>query len=179
MNIELVWDKSDCTLTLGDLTIVAAPRDHPPFTCQAMVQEQDTLLILGEQSEITDPGKPAWYLANFLERSPAHVPGSVVVRGQAPVQLLAIVHDVDQEPTCTAATVQQAIHALFQVVQDKNISSLALPLLGTVHGRLTVQESLQLLHVALLANQPPCLRQLWLMLPSDSDCSCLAILAAQ
>jgi hypothetical protein len=179
MNIGLIWDNSDCTLTLNGLTIVAVPRDYPPFTCQAVVQEQDTLLILGEQTEIADPGKPAWYLANTLERSPIHDRGSVVVQGLAPLRLMAVVHDVEREPSCDTGTVQQAYHAVLKVVDDKNITSLALPLLGTVHGKLTVQESMQLLRDALQANQPVCLQQLWLIPPDGGNCNCLAMLSSQ
>jgi len=98
MTIELVWDKSDCSLDIGALRIQAAPKAHPPFSCQAIVEEQDTYLILSEQTELKDPGKPVWYLASMIENAETYPLGSVIIKGKSPLRLCAVVHDIEQEP---------------------------------------------------------------------------------
>ena len=70
-------------MELNGVAIVAAPRNHPPFKFQAIVQEQDTHQLLGEQTTLTDPGKPAWYLANTLEIEQTPALGSVIIRAAA------------------------------------------------------------------------------------------------
>jgi hypothetical protein len=173
MTIELVWDKSDCSLDIGNLRIQAAPKNYPPFSCQAIVEEQDTYLILGEQTELKDPGKPAWYLANTMENTETYSLGSVVIKGKSPLRLCAVVHDIEQEPTYTHACVGKAYQAVMQTVQKRNITSLALPLLGSIHGKLSVTESVQLLDASVIHGYPENLEKLWLILPSGSNCDCL------
>ena len=178
MMLEIVWDKADCTLTLGDINIVAAPRSNPPFRYQAIVEEQDTHLILGEQHRLTDPGKPAWYLANTLEAVRPYDLGTVVVKGHSPHRLLAVVHDVEQTPTLSPDSVTQAYLTVLQIGQSMLLTSLAMPLLGTVHGHLSEHESLQRLRDCLLQGPIAGLQRLWLILPTDSDCHCLSYLSS-
>ena len=171
--MKLVWDQSDCTLELGDLTIQAAPRDYPPFHYQAIVQEQDTNLLLSEQTTLREPGKPAWYLANTLERTESYSLGTIILKGHDPKRLLAIVHDIEQTPTCSPEVIKLAYNNLFKIIETKHISSLAIPLLGTVYGKLRVNESIDLLRESLQQDLPACLNKVWLILPEDYDCSCL------
>ena len=178
MMLEIVWDKADCTLTLGDISIVAAPRSNPPFSYQAIVEEQDTHLILGEQQGLTDPGKPAWYLANTLDMVKPYELGTVVVKGHSPHHLLAVVHDVEQTPTLSPESVTQAYQTVLQIRQSMQLTSLAMPLLGTVHGHLSEHESLQRLRECLLQGPTAGLQRLWLILPTDSDCHCLGDLSS-
>lgn len=177
--MELVWDKADCILALDGLLVVAAPLTCPPFDYQAIVEEQDTHLLLGRQTILDDQGKPAWYLANTLETSIPYSLGSVICKGHAPQRLLAVVHDIEQEPTCRTKTVKLAYKAVMQTVKERRLESLALPLLGTVHGKLSIRDSIQLLHNIMRHGSPVSLRRLWLILPMGSDCRCLAQLSAR
>ena len=171
--MELVWDKTHCIQQLGNITIYAAPKEHPPFSYKAIVEEQDTHLLLQQQTLLRDPGKPAWYLANKLDTDENYRLGDVVIRGQAPKRLLAIVHDVEQTPTCTIESVELAYQHLMICVKQQGFSSLALPLLGTVHGKIPIEESINLLSHATQQNPPACLLKIWLILPDHQDCSCL------
>ena len=173
--MELVWKEADCTIELNGTTLCAAPKDHAPFSFQAIVEEQDTQLLLSEQTILTDPGKPAWYLANTLEQQATHSLGEVLIRGQTPKRLLAIIHDIEQSPTSTPDTVKRAYENILTIIVENNIASLALPLLGTVHGKLTLAESLRLLGSALELNPPSCLQRIWLILPKETNCTCLSL----
>lgn len=173
--LKIVWKKSDCCLEYGDISIVAAPRSSPPFPCQAMVEEQDTHLILGEQTLLRDPGKPAWYLANTLDTVKPHALGEVVVK--RPQRLLAVVHDIEQSPTLSPNSVSRAYQNLLQLQQTLQLNSLAMPLLGTVHGQMSAQDSLLRLRPCLEQGPNSGLQRLWLILPPGSDCACLSLLS--
>ncbi len=170
MKPELIWNRADCTVRLGDLAVVAAPRHHPPFSCQAFVHEQDTNLLLGEQTTLRDPGKPAWYLANILEEAPTSALGSVIIRGQAPVHLLAIIHDIEKNPTCQQAHITTAYQNIWHIAQQTGLSTIGMPLLGTVHGKLPVDVALSLFRSSLESHQHDKLQHIWLIWPASQDC---------
>lgn len=172
--MQLVWNKADCIVELESATLYAAPKDYPPFSCQAIVEEQDTHLLLREQTTLTDPGKPAWYLANTLESEVNHSLGEVIIRGQSPKRLLAIVHDIEQSPTCTSETVKLAYQNILTTVKGNYITSFALPLLGTAHGKLTATDSINLFGSVFLHNSSTCFQRIWLILPEGTNCSCLS-----
>ena len=123
---------------------------------------------------LKDPGKPTWYLANTLEREETCKLGSVIVKGNAPIRLLAIVHDIDQEPTCRPESINKAYETLLQTILEKGIISVGLPLLGTVHGKLSIAEAIVLLNECLQEQLPDSLQRIWLVLPSGTGCECLA-----
>jgi hypothetical protein len=178
MMLKKVWENSDCYRDFADIRIVAAPRAAPPFHCEAIVEEQDTHLILGEQNLLRDPGKPAWYLANTLDTIKPYSLGDVVVKGHSPHRLLAVVHDVEQTPTLSPDSVSLAYQTLLQLRHTLRLSSLAMPLLGTVHGKMSEQDSLLRLREHLEYGPIAGLQRLWLILPSGSDCSCLEVLSS-
>ena len=174
MSIKLIWDKSECTLELGHVTIQAAPQDYPPFPVQAMVEEQDTHLLMSEQTTLSDPGKPAWYLANTLERDEtSFLLGTVLLNRQQPGRLLAIVHDIELDPPCKPEYIEQAWKNIFLIIQSQKFTSIAIPLLGTVHGKLKTNDAIKLLRAALQQNLPNCLERIWLILPEGTTCACL------
>jgi len=177
--MELIWNNTDCTTCILGIHITAAPGDAPPFVCQAMVVEQDTHLLLGAQTVLPDPGKPAWYLANTLEREPVHALGAVVTTGHKPLRLLAIVHDIEHSPTCLPEHIRQAWRHILQITAHKQIDTLAAPLLGTVHGHLSPSQSIGLFREALVEDPPIHLSRIWLILPPETGCECLQQLVIQ
>lgn len=177
--MELIWNKADCFVKFEDVVIYAAPKGHASFSYQAIVEEQDTHLLLQQQDFLSDPGKPAWYLANILEGEKSQFLGEVLVRGKMPSRLLAIIHDIEQSPTYNLNSIILAYRNILILVAEKGISSLALPLLGTVHGKLAITDSIKLLRNALQKNLPACLQRIWLILPEGIDCRCLNLLSKE
>lgn len=138
---------------------IAAPQD-----VDARVYEQDTELILRQDLEIEDPGKSAAALVKEAIVARGYKLGSVVVREAEPLQLFAIVHDLDKEPSWQESWIRAALAAVMHVVAERRLASLALPLLGTVHGRLGVGRAAELL-AERLAEPPPSLERLLLVVP--------------
>ena len=166
MSIRLIWDKSTCATRIGKIAVYSAPPEHPPFRCEAVVVEQDTNLILGEQTTLVEPDKPAWYLANTLERDqPVYKLGDVIIKRGLPMQLMAIVHDIEQQPTCDSGILKLAWQNLMAISAQNNVKTLATPALGSVHGKIVLEDALQLFGQAIHDHAPPCLEKIWLVLP--------------
>ena len=108
--LRLVWDINLSHVRINDIDIVVAPKAVAPFDIDAVVEEQDTALILSESGNITtSDNKPAWFLANKLESQSLLKSGSVIKRDGETLRLLAIVHDLDVEPSWSSEWIEQAL----------------------------------------------------------------------
>ena len=168
--LRLVFDINLSSVRINDIDIVVAPQAIQPFDIDAVVEEQDTALILSEPESITEPeNKPAWFLANKLESQTLLKPGSVIKRDGKTIRLLAIVHDLDMEPSWSSEWIKHALDNIIKVCQEQGISSIQLPVLGAQHGRFNIEEFLQLLVMAINKAQGK-LKKIWLVVPQQ-DCS--------
>ena len=168
--LRLVWDINLSSVRINDIDIVVAPKAVPPFDIDAVVEEQDTALILSESGNIAEPdNKPAWFLANKLESQALLKPGSVIKRDGKTIRLLAIVHDLDMEPSWSSEWVAQALDNIIKLSHTQGISSIQLPVLGAQHGRFHIQDFLQLLVITIKKSHGK-LKKIWLVVPRQ-DCS--------
>jgi hypothetical protein len=109
---------------------------------------------------LTAPVAPRMPCAGLDELAAAAVsergraPGSVVVRPGRPLQLLAVVHDLDRDPAWSEDWIEQAWRGVFLEAGTRGLTTLAVPLLGTVHGRLPRERALQLLAAAAAGARP-------------------------
>ncbi|EDN72294.1 conserved hypothetical protein [Beggiatoa sp. SS] len=102
------------------IQIITSPQSRPPFQVDAWVYEQDTALLLCAADEIKYPSESAEQLIEqAVEMSPL-IPGSVLVRGYCPLELLAIVHDLDQEPSWREEWILKALHGIMQASANLN-----------------------------------------------------------
>ncbi len=136
----------------------------PPFAVEAFVVEQDRDLLLEWQSEIAPVTASVTELVGEMREARPPPVGSVRVRGGArPLTLLAIVHDFSAEPSCRVAWVEAALAALLDAVTARGLTTLALPLLGTVHGRLDRVQVAALIGAALARGPATALERVWLL----------------
>jgi hypothetical protein len=155
-------------ITVGSVRIVPAPPDQPPFPVEAVVFEEDTYLVLSADSDrIEMDDHPVVILTEALEAEPER-PGSVVVREDAPLRFLAVIHDLDQDPSWREEWIRKALEGIFQEGERRNLHSIELPFLGTKYGSLPKACFLRLLREFL--EQSPFLPSLrvWLVLPGDT-----------
>ncbi len=146
------------------IQIITSPQSRPPFQVDAWVYEQDTALVLGTADEIKYPSESAEQLIEqAVEMSPL-IPGSVLVRGYCPLELLAIVHDLDQEPSWREEWIVKALHGIMQASEQHHCEAIAMPLLGTLHGALKIPRFFELLFS--VREQMSCvhLKRLWLVI---------------
>jgi len=162
--------------TVGRVRVVAATEHAPPFPVDAVACEEDTDLVLSAPPALRDPGEHPGRLVLRALNTPAAEPGSVLVRGRHPARLLAVVHDLNHEPTWRAAWVARALEGVLDAARSLEARALALPLLGTRHGRLAPRVFLGLLGDVLPARRPGCLQRIWLMWPAGLDTAILSSL---
>lgn len=143
--------------------LVFAPREGiPPLDPDAMVFEMDVDLILRVDREPRPVRETTAQLIEAMQEPARHRPGTVLHEGEDPLVLLALVHDLDAQPSCREAWVRDAYDRVLKVCGAREIQRLALPLLGTVHGRLDAERSQALLETALAdAPRPPA--AVWIM----------------
>jgi hypothetical protein len=167
-NFELIQGGLYRETSFGPVRIVAAPESQPPFKVKAMVFEEDTWLVMSAAPTICEPEvHPLRMMTDAMNAEPEPV-GSVLVKKGDPLRLLAIVHDVNQEPTWNETWITRALGGVFRAAELNKIPSMGLPLLGTKHGRLEKDRCVVLLARALKQTDTHHLRQIWLIVPPES-----------
>ena len=152
-------------MACGSLRIVAAPQDSPPFDVEAITFEEDTWLIMSADPEFCEIEKnPIRLMTELIEARPEPV-GSVKTVDGKPIRFLAIVHDVDQDPTWREEWVESALKEVFSIAEEKKLHSIRLPLIGTLYGRLDPDRFVILLDRALKQTAFNHLKRLWLVAP--------------
>jgi hypothetical protein len=106
-------------------------------------------------------------------------PGSVLVKATSPLQLLAVVHDLNQEPSWKEKWIAKALKGIFRETEQRKLHSLALPFLGTRHGSLGKERFLALLRSVLEGIDTHSLKRIWLILPPGINPEILKVLKPQ
>jgi len=129
----------------------------------ARAYEEDTFLVLSAPTELRSPTEHPVRLFTALWELEPLAPGSVVVGAGRPLRLLAVVHDLGAEPTWREEWVAAAFANLLAEAHRRHLPSLALPQLGTRHGRQPRERCLDLLRRALEEGPREHLRRLWIV----------------
>ncbi len=167
-SLRLIQGGIHQSMSFGPVRIVSAPENAPPFRVQALVFEEDTWLIMSANPESYEPEEhPIRMMTQMIEARPEQV-GTVLVRGNNPMRFLAIVHDVDQEPTWRESWVESALLKIFLNAEQRGIQSIGLPLIGTLHGKLGKQRFVELLYKVLVQMTFNHLKRLWLITPAEN-----------
>ena len=106
-------------------------------------------------------------MTKVIETRP-QTPGSVLIKGKGPLRLLAIVHDLNQEPSWREEWIASALDIILAEAETRRLRSIALPFLGTLHGSLEKQRFVFLLRDALERNPAIHLKRLWLVVPEGT-----------
>ena len=152
----------------GPYRVVAAPKDRPPFAVGAVVAEEDTYLVLSAEPVVKEPHDSWDKVIKQVHELQPEAPGSVLIREKHPLEILAVVHDLDREPTWKEEWIATALDGVFQGVAARKVRAVAIPLLGTTHGSLALERAAGLLREALKHGAPKTLERIWLVAPAGS-----------
>ena len=167
--LRLIKGNIHCEIFLGSVLIVAAPEDSRPFPVDAVAYEEDTFLVLSTDTRVRESEEHIVRLmTRVIEARPAEL-GKVLVKGKRPFKLLAIVHDLDQNPTWKEEWIESALEGIFREAESRELRSVALPLIGTLHGSLKKRRFIELLKMVLVRLKPCYLERLWLIAPVESN----------
>lgn len=147
--------------------VPAPPGATLVFLVDAQVVEDDRHLVLGADPVPRETYVDPESLLKDARSNIQPVPGTVIARGHQPVRLHAIVHDLDEEPSWREGWVVGALREVFEEVAKRGLHSLALPLLGCVHGSLEPGRFAELFGETLEAAGPENLKEVWLTVPPD------------
>ena len=130
--MKLVWDSNQWVVTVNQIKIHIVPEQYSSSDVTARIEEQDTSLILEPSDTINEynDDKPVWYLSNTQALQETHQTGSVIIKPGKPIRLLAVVHDLDCSPSWHEEWVFQALEKSFSILDDKKITSVAVPCFG-------------------------------------------------
>ena len=100
--------------------MVAAPKDNPPFRVDALVAEEDTFLVLSADPVVKEPRESLEVMIGKISEIRPEVPGSVLVRRRrnSPFEFLAIIHDLDLEPSWKEEWISSTIDGIFREAEE-------------------------------------------------------------
>lgn len=125
--------------------MIIEPFDETACDPHAVVREEDVQLILTAAASPSPPTQSLAALERAALNAPCRSPGSVVVRAGRPMMLLALIHDLDREPSWREEWIVSATVAALRAARWRGLLHLSMPLLGTVHGRLDPWRAAELL----------------------------------
>jgi hypothetical protein len=175
-DLKLIRGSFPYEITVGSVDVVAAPDGRPPFKVDAVAVEEDTFLVMSADRKVPDPNEPLIKIMTRVIETQPKAPGSLLVKGGSPLRFLAVVHDLNEEPTWRAEWIERALGAIFREAERRKLRSIALPFLGTVHGSLEKERFLLLLRSALEKIPVNHLKRLWLVVPDKTSSKILEIL---
>ncbi len=163
-------------ISVGSVNIAAAPDNRPPFEVDAVAVEEDTFLVMSADRRVHDPKEPLIKIMTRVIETQPKAPGSVLVKGKSPLRFLAVVHDLNVEPTWREEWIVSALEAVFREAERRKLRSIALPFLGTLHGSLEKERFLVLLRSLLEKIPLNHLKRLWLVIPPKTSSKILETL---
>lgn len=168
--LSLISDEFGRAGRLGPVHVVVAPEHAPPFPIDAIAVEEDTHLLLSPgDGVVTEPGEAFETLVEAANRKSANTPGSVLVRKTEPLQFLAIVHDIDCEPTWREEWIASAINGAVEEAEWRRLASLGIPLIGTRHGNVETRRVALWLGRCLSRTSFRYLKRVWVIAPEGSE----------
>lgn len=163
--LRLIRGDLDRVVKIGNTRIQVSPQERPPFAVNAVTVEQDTALLLDEEPLLYAPSQSINEINTELEHFSEPLPGSVLVKQGSPKRLLAIIHDLEQDPTLRQEWVIKALHNLLRLAERQPLHAIALPLLGTRYGQLEQHRFVEMLCLTLKQSPSALPLRLWLVAP--------------
>jgi len=165
-----------CKMAFNGLQIISAPMEAPPVKIDALAVEEDTYLIMSaEPTHIPPAEHPLRFLAELASLEPEK-PGSIVVRGYNPIRMMAVVHDVNEDPTWREKWIESALCEIFIEIDIRKLSTLGLPLIGTKHGKLKNHRFAELLAKAIKKSAINHLKRLRIIAPVPENVKLIQLL---
>ncbi len=153
-----------------------SPEKDPPFKVDAVAAEEDTFLVMSADRAVHTPKEPLVKVMTRVINTRPKTPGSVLVQSTTPLRLLAVVHDLNEDPSWKEAWITHALDGIFHEAEIRKLGSIAVPFLGTQHGSLDKERFLVLLRSTIERVSLHYLKRLWLVIPDGTPSKILEIL---
>jgi hypothetical protein len=167
--LSLISDEYGRGGRLGPVHVVVAPEHAPPFPIDASAVEEDTHLLLSSDGIVEEPDETFEDIVTAASDHPGYTPGSVLVRKAEPLQFLTIVHDIDCQPTWREEWIASAINGAIEEAEWRRLESIAMPLIGTRHGKVEMRRVALWLGRCLSRTAFRHLKRVWVIAPEGSE----------
>jgi hypothetical protein len=144
----------------GNTIIQFTDIDPALLKVDAIVEEQDTKLLLGKAHLIMETVESFPALVMKMEQQIREMPGKVIVKQSEPKRLIAIVYDVDHTPICEESWLEEVFQNILSQCDKYKINTLAMPLLGTCYGNLKDDTIIQLMQDELIKKRQQHLKKI-------------------
>ena len=144
----------------GNTIIRFTNTDPALLKVDAVVEEQDTNLMLGKAPVIMDTIESFPALVRKMEQQMLEVPGNVIVKKSLPRRFIAIVYDIEQTPISRKSWMVKALQNILLQCDTHKIKVLAMPLLGTSYGNLKEEVVIKMLQDLLFNNRQHYLKKI-------------------
>jgi hypothetical protein len=132
------------------------------------VFEEDTYLVLSASREVKEEFTPPQGVLARVEDSFPKEPGSLIFREGDPLRILAVVHDLDREPTWKDSWVSEAFLRVFREADERGISEVLVSLFGMKRGGIPTQSFLQLLSEVMRERAQDTDVRVWVEIPDEA-----------
>ena len=151
------------TTTVGPVEITVAPPEPAPWYADAIVEEQDTGLLLGEPHLLRDTTESYETLIGKMQDQSPLGPGQVLVEHTTPRRFIAIVYDIEKNPMSRPEWIAAAMDRLMRALVRYQVRKIAMPLFGAAHGHYPCTNFMDLLCSTLPHVQGGYPEKLWLI----------------
>lgn len=117
-----------------------------PDNIDAVVEEQDTCLLLGTEPVLRETKEDYATLVRKMEQQKPLIPGQVLVKNTIPVRFIAINYDIEKKPICCEAWIKLSLENIGKECKKRRILSLAMPLPGIQYGNISYDTAMSLLN---------------------------------
>jgi len=152
----------DRQVRLNGVSLAIIPDSFTPLPVDVRVFEEDTFLVLSVDPVMRHTEEHPILLMTRVMATPPKAPGTIVVNHTS---WYAVIHDLDADPSMREEWVAQAYLAAFSLAEKNRVRRLGIPLLGSVHGSLSQDKSLDLLRIALQSLSLQHLEKICILVP--------------
>ena len=152
-------------ITTGTVEISIYPESQLPYMVDAIVEEQDTNLLLDMNPVIQNTRESYRTLVNKMGQQKPMMPGQVIIKNSIPARLIAILYDIEHTPVCNEAVLSTVIDNLLHTLNRHKLKSVAMPLLGSTYGKIPERVFIKFLQESLINMNPVYPEKIVLMVP--------------
>jgi len=162
------------SIVSNGILISGSPHEEPPFEVEAVVIEQDRFLVMTPpQSIIVRPQERMDQLITAALNIRPYDIGTVLIQDTHPLTLLAVIHDLDNEPSWHDQGIIKTLTAIISVCEQRSLHALAVPLFGT---KPALFHTLSLVQQVISTTDHHCLERIWLVTTPRPPVSCFTLI---
>jgi hypothetical protein len=160
ISMKLILGGRSKHISCNGVQVTVIDNESLPYSAEVMVFEEDTHLILTADREIHYQEEHPIRLMTDIMNARKNRLGSLVVNDRS---WYAVVIDVNAETMCQPQSVSEAYINVFAHLNSKKIVSAGMHLLGLIHGKMVINQAVNLFLGGLHTQNINCLRHIWVV----------------